>query len=348
MWNRCAFTVADREYYWRDVVLAAMWRGEWSAFDARLRRGLACETWSYEHDDPADQQAVDAATVDFRYAHELITAEETELWLERMQLSVDIWSRFFVRQNLLARWADRLDEVLEHFPPDDDAVAEHLLAESICSGWLRTQATALAGRAAVGRDEAASPGVDVPPLDERQVEALVRTPLPVFADLDTDALRDRLAHLSWLDAAFGAARMRAMTPEALHAQIEASRLDWIEVELDRLSFPEESMVRETLLCCQEDNLSLAQLASRIRRSVATDVVRLEDSEPDFRTLLLSAAPGALLGPVAANDAFHAVVVRDKRLPSTGDAAVLALAEAAVEDALLRRARMLHVQWKNWL
>ena len=36
------------------------------------------------------------------------------------------------------------------------------------------------------------------------------------------------------------------------------------------------------------------------------------------------------------------------IPSADDAAVRALAEAAVEDALLRRARMLHVQWKQWI
>ncbi|MFN7915634.1 MAG: hypothetical protein U0Q55_09880 [Vicinamibacterales bacterium] len=348
MWNRCAFTVADREYLWRDVALAAMWRGDWSAFDDRLRRGLACEAWSYEYDDPADQDAVDAATVEFRYANELITAEETELWLERMALSVEVWSRYFARQNLLARWPDRLDEILDTFPQSDETVAEHVLAEGICSGWLRSQATALAGRAAVSRDEAASSGLDVPALDERQVETLASSGSPILAGVDPDALRDRLAHLSWLDAVFGVARAKAITAEALQAQIESSRLDWIEVELERLSFPEESMVRETLLCCQEDALSLPQLASRIRRSVTTEVVRLESSDPEFRALLLSAEPGALLGPVAAEDAFHALVVRDKRLPSADDAAVRALAEAAVEDALLRRARMLHVQWKQWI
>ena len=61
MWNRCAFTVADREYLWQDVVLAALWRGDWPAFERRLREGLACETCAYEEDDPADQDAVSAS-----------------------------------------------------------------------------------------------------------------------------------------------------------------------------------------------------------------------------------------------------------------------------------------------
>ena len=52
--------------------------------------------------------------------------------------------------------------------------------------------------------------------------------------------------------------------------------------------------------------------------------------------------------VAANEAFHALVVRDKRLPSAESPQVRALAEAAVEEAMLRRARMLHVQWKHWI
>lgn len=348
MWNRCAFTVGDREYLWQDVVLAALWRGDWPAFERRLREGLACETCAYEEDDPADQDAVDTATTEFRYEHELITAEETEQWLERMELSVDIWSRYFVRQNLRTRWDDRIDDVHDTFAPDDQTVREHLIAEGICSGWLRESALALASRAAVAHDEPDAPSIEPPAVDDGRLAMLLDAHGFVLGDVAPDRVRAQVAHIAWLDATLERACARALTPEAVQAQIESSRLDWLLVDLERLSFPEASMVRETLLCCQEDDLSLAELAARIRRSVASEQVRLEDSSPDFRAMLLSAKPGVLLGPIEADEAFHAVVVRDKRLPSADDPEVRQLAETAVVDALLKRARMLHVQWKHWV
>jgi len=348
VWNRCAFTVAKRDYLWRDVMLAAMWRGAWAPFEARLRHGLACEAHSYESDDPADQDVVDAATAAFRYANELITAEETERWLERMGLSIETWSAYFARQDLLARWGNDLDAIMDAHAPDDDLVREHLVAEGICSGRFREMGVALAGLAAVaaGREDAG--GVLVSQPGPAALQALRTSHGFLLEDIPDDDLGERLAGVARLEAVFAATRDAAITHDALQAQIESSRLDWMVVDMERLSFPEESMVRETLLCCREDGLTLGQLAQRIRRRVHTEELRLEDSPPDLRPLLLSAPPGELLGPIAADDAFHAIVVRGKRLPSADDPEVRQLAERAVVDAVLHRARVLHVHWQNWV
>ncbi len=45
-----------------------------------------------------DDAAVAAAAEAFRYEHDLITAEETERWLEKRALSLDDFTDYFVRQ----------------------------------------------------------------------------------------------------------------------------------------------------------------------------------------------------------------------------------------------------------
>lgn len=344
MWNQPAFIVGDRQYLWLDVVLAAMWRGEWAAFETRLREGLACETYADETDDPVEQAMVDAATAEFRYDRELITAEETEAWIAAAGLSLESWSRYFVRQALRARWADRLAEILAGHAPDDDAVVGELPAEAICSATLRQLANALAGRAAVSVDQAASGRPEAPERDRERVRAVVDNHRVLLDQLVTDDHAARLSHIAGLHAAFEYATVKALTPQAIESQVETNRLDWMRVDLERLPFPDESMVRETRLCCQEDGLSLVQLAARIDRHVQSEAVRLDACESDLRTLLLSAEPGELLGPLPVAETFQALVVLHKHLPVADDPEVRQLAEAAVVAAMLRQAESLHVRW----
>ncbi|HUR32405.1 MAG TPA: hypothetical protein VM032_01325, partial [Vicinamibacterales bacterium] len=170
----------------------------------------------------------------------------------------------------------------------------------------------------------------------------------LFSGVPDDEYRERLAHIALLDQVFERVCAEALTEEALEAQVEASRLDWLLVDLERLPFTEASMVRETRLCCREDTLTLAQLAARINRLVVREQVRLEECELEMRRMLLSAEPGELLGPLAVDDQFHALEVRAKYLPDTQDPEVRELAESAVVSALEQRARVLHVRWHGRL
>lgn len=341
VWNRNVFAVGGREYQWIDVLLAALWRGDWHPFDARLRQGLACEAYAYDIDDPADQDAVDAATTAFRYDHELLTAEETEAWLERRGLTVDSWSRVFVRTNLRERWADRLDRIVADVPITRDEILAELPAEGHCTGAFLAMARQLAARAAVAAFEA-EPDAE-PQLDEAQAEAVVQQHAALFDPLDPLEYERRLLHVASLEHTYTRTRNASLTPEALKAEVDASRLDWIAVDLDRLRFPERSMVREALLRCGEEGLTLAQLATRINRRVLPDCVQLDDCDDVLRQALLSAEPGQLLGPVPQADAFDTIQVRQKTLPSLDVPVIRARAEAAVEASLTHRA-LVRVHW----
>ena len=55
-----------------------------------------------------------------------------------------------------------------------------------------------------------------------------------------------------LEAAYVAFRRAAATDRAMAEEVVARRLDWIDLDLEWVSFPEEATAREALLCLRED------------------------------------------------------------------------------------------------
>ena len=74
---RVIFVCGDRSYTVRDVIDAALFRGELEPEWKNLLRLLAAEEKADEQDLEFDDAAIDAAAERFRYEHDLITAEET-------------------------------------------------------------------------------------------------------------------------------------------------------------------------------------------------------------------------------------------------------------------------------
>ena len=87
-----------REYRAADAIDAAIFRGEleekWQAF----LRHVAAEERADELELELDESAISAAAEQFRYRHDLITAEETEAWLANRGLTFDDFSDYFARQ----------------------------------------------------------------------------------------------------------------------------------------------------------------------------------------------------------------------------------------------------------
>src|ERR1700737_628870 len=95
-----------REYKTRDIIDAALWRGDldqaWRTFLMRLDAEKRADELELEFDD----DELDAAAEAFRYERDLITAEETERWLAARCLSLDEFSDYFARRY----WGTRLGE----------------------------------------------------------------------------------------------------------------------------------------------------------------------------------------------------------------------------------------------
>src|SRR5947199_10854607 len=95
-----------QEYPARDAIDAAFFRGELEEEWQTFLRHVAAEGRADELELELDESAISAAAEEFRYGHDLITAEETEAWLANRGLTFDDFSDYFARQY----WVGAIDE----------------------------------------------------------------------------------------------------------------------------------------------------------------------------------------------------------------------------------------------
>jgi hypothetical protein len=103
---------------------------------------------------------VEAAAREFRYARDLITAQDAEAWLTQWGLTVETWLAYLRRFVLRHKWAEQLADILAQCPVSPAEVEECITAAGICAGHFDRFAQKLAARAAVYErvKEAATPG----------------------------------------------------------------------------------------------------------------------------------------------------------------------------------------------
>ena len=87
-----------QEYTARDAIDAGIFRGEFEEKWQTFLRHVAAEGRADELELELDDSAISAAVEEFRYRHDLITAEETEAWLANRGLTFDNFSDYFARQ----------------------------------------------------------------------------------------------------------------------------------------------------------------------------------------------------------------------------------------------------------
>jgi hypothetical protein len=337
-WRQTVFTVGDRDYSWLDVFLSAMLRGDWQAFEQQLVEGLACAAEAASHDTWPDDGRLDAAARDFRYARNLLTTDETMAWIEGAGLTVEDWTDFLMRRLLCKDWSDRLaslvDEHASSLEVSDGAVA----AEGLCSDAFERLAQTLAGRAAVAGQR------DWPRLDGGAVEATRRQHSAWLEALDPDDVTRRLTHLAVLESIFAAEARASLTPDALEALVSRNRMDWMRVDLERLSFPSVAAAREAACCVREDGSTLNEVAIWSRQTVHDTRDILERIEPGLREAVLSAGADELIGPVQVGSRYEVAWIVGKTPADLADALVRARAEAAVVEQLVSKAVLTHVRW----
>src|SRR3954463_15898368 len=134
--DRVLFTCGPKAFSVRDTIDAAHFRGEierpWRDF---LRRAAA-EQRASDTDAEAEGSAIDEAAVAFRYEYDLITAEETEAWLEARGLTLSDFSEYFARRQWTEDLSGRVDAPETAF---EEAAAEErdlFLVDLTLSGEL--------------------------------------------------------------------------------------------------------------------------------------------------------------------------------------------------------------------
>lgn len=316
------FVIDNKHFGWDEIVAAAKIWGEWRPFVETTRQSLACLRLAAKTDRlPAEAETREAANA-FRYAHNLISADEARAWLARWGMSVDDWLNYLRGRTLRELWASRLGDILAANPISDQEVSEVIRWHAVCDGKLDRWSLQLAGRAAIAArgirfDDGTRPAVESP---------------------------DNL--VSRIKTEFERRLQQAITPKLIETKIADRRLDWIRFDCRYVWFGEERIAREAALCVTEDGLTLEEVACDAHGVVQEWTFYLDEIEAPARPQFLAAREGDWLGPISMIEGFPFFNIIDKKMPASDDLQIRGRAEQAIIAASVEQAINERVKWKS--
>jgi hypothetical protein len=326
--DRIVFTAREAGYSVRDVIDAAHFRGEVQALWEKLLTRLEAQRLAEDEDAELNEAAVDEAATAFRYRHDLITAEETERWLERRGLTVEDFNDYFVREFWETTRPAKANVAVVPFEQASAEQRDLFAAELIFSGELDRMAERLAWRvAAQETDGRAEPLTDI----ERKQ----------FAERDSD-LAPWLAGLarddSWfermiaMEGAFRRASQKLLTPAAMERELEVLRLPLTRFEVETIEVTSRDAAREAVLCVRSDGASMAEVAEQSGYAYRRAELHLADVSEGLQQRFLSVTPGSVLEPIARTNGFEVTRLLSKSEPRMSDSAV----RQEIEQRLIQR------------
>lgn len=313
------FAINDTEFGWEEIVAAAEAWGEWKPFVAETRQMLACLAYAAETNQLPSANEVREAATQFRYAHNLISAEDTQAWLNRWEMTVNDWMNCLRGQLLIQRWMIQLDQIVDAHPISDEDIATVIKDYAICAGQLIEWAQKLAGHAAMASCAVQSGCFDA----------------------ETGSPRDLVFRI---EAEFDRKWQQTVTPKLIETKIADHRLDWIRFDCRYLWFGEERIAREATFCVTEDGLTLDEVAADAHGEVREWSFYLDEIEESARPHFLAARQGDWLGPMRIMNGYPLFSIVRKQMPAEGDPQIKQRAEQAILGGMMEQAINERVKW----
>ncbi len=340
------FSVEGEPYSWRDVILSAVLRGDWRAAERRARQGAACARLAEASGAGLPTGALEAAGSEFRYAHDLVTAQSMEEWLARNGVTVQEWTACLRRNLLRARHSGNIEEPVRTYPISHEDAVRLTLVDAVCSSELATWAHALAERAAA--HAYLQGGVAPASADVAQAgspEPVDSSALTVLWGDDPTLLAAAVRRLRRLDESLQGFRTTLVTERAVQDYISTRQLDWVRFDCRVMAFPNAGMAAEAALMLREDGerfTSVYQVAHTEPRAAQFFLDQIEEAMRDH---FLGSRPGDLIGPVHVDNEFVLYQVEEKVLPTIRDADVRRRAEDGVLSTALDQQLERRVKWR---
>lgn len=346
--EKVIFTGGDDSFTVRDLIDWAVLRGELEPIWKELLRSVAAEAKANESELELDDSEIDAAAEAFRYAHDLITAEETERWLEQRALSLDDFSGYFVRHY----WGDKIDDDVEPEPIDSASAPNELrgllVVELNLSGQMQYFAKRLSWRVA-GNLEAESTAVAPGLLAAERRRFLERS--GITEEELTDWLNAIGRDDEWftnalvMEAFYRQTRARLLSAQAREHEVAAMRVPLTRFELETMEVDSLDAAREALLCVRDDGMSMTEVAEEGRYPYRHAEILLEDLPDDLQQKFFNVSAGDILEPISRGDGFHICRVIEKAEPKPEDEAVRERAEKRILERHFSELTAKHIQWR---
>ncbi|MGC2625968.1 MAG: hypothetical protein WA269_03950 [Candidatus Udaeobacter sp.] len=311
-----------QEYTAGDAVDAAIFRGEleekWQAF----LRHVAAEERADELELELDESAISAAAEEFRYRHDLITAEETERWLSDRGLTFEEFSDYFARQYCVRAVNEGLSPERIGYTSAAPELRDLFVAELILSGALEEITTKLMWRLAA-RCAGNEPTSEAIAAEKRKflnriaIEPALLTSWLDEMGRDSQWLDEMLA----VEAAYKAHCDALLVPEARQRELMALRLPLTRFEIELIELESHDAAKEALFCVREDGMSMEEVATDGRYPYRRVDSLLEDLPTTAQQKYLSVSQGDVLEAMPRGDGFELCRVVRKIEPRLEDPTV---------------------------
>ena len=308
-----------QEYTARDAVDAAIFRGEleekWQAFLLHV----AAEERADELELELDESAISAAAEEFRYRHDLITAEETEKWLSNRGLIFEDFSDYFARQYCVGAVDEGFSSKQIGYMSAPQELRHLFVTELILSGTLEDMTNKLMWRLAARR-AGKEPTPDAIAAEKPKFLHRIRIEPAQLAywleemGRDSEWLNEMLA----MEAAYWAHCHTLLVPEARKRELMALRLHLTRFEIEVIELESHDAAQEALFCVREDGMSMEEVATEERYPYRRANLLLEDLPVDAQLKYLSVSPGDLLEPMPHGDGFELCKIIKKVEPRLED------------------------------
>jgi hypothetical protein len=331
--TRPAFRLRDRCFTFLDVLRASAIRGDLDALIHKSLHAARCEQRAADEGRDSDMDAVEESINEFRYAHSLVTVEETEAWLEQHGLTADDLSDHFLRRHWIGVFAHRSERLNDEIPDEPDLAAPGWPADLVLSGGFGRLARSLARELAciAGRQDSAA---------ESDGELLLK--FATRRGLDAEAQDSWKQAWSLTDPSlieflraqrqYEQDRQKVLSPGRRAGALAEFRSSLARLEVAVVEFDTATAAREAYLCVTADGLSLEDLAAETGYPLRREAAFLRDFPESWHPTLLGACPGHTLPPLRRGDLLEVCRVLDHSEPRLEDPAVL----AELDGVLLER------------
>ena len=327
----------------RDVLDWARVRGELEPSWRNFAQALECHRRATDEELETDDSAIDSAAIGFRYQHDLITAEETEGWLGNRGLTLTEFGEYFVRQYWARTFSGQVNSSYHSYSSAQTEEKDLFLIDLTLSGELDRLAEQLSFRVAA---QAAEEKTEEDVATERE-QFIAREQIEDMADWLKQFGRDQ----HWLDAMIAAERVyqRQLTAQissrALERELLSMRLNLTRFELEVIEVDSRDAAAEVIACVRSDGMDMSEIADESRYPFRRSEILLEDLPLEQQQSFLSVKAGALLEPIAREDAFEVCRIKSRADPQLSDTDVRKRLEERLSSRHFSELVGRHIKWK---
>ena len=344
--NRVIFSQGDRSFTVKDVIDWAAVRGELEPIWAEFMRVIECDRLANAENLELDDSGLDSASIAFRYEHDLITAEETERWLDDHNLSLSEFSEYFARRYWGEAYTGKVNPAERSYRTASPDKKDLFLVDLTLSGELDRWADRLSWRIAARANEstdAAGPVAEAREYFLSQtkigVEELAVRLAQLGRDMDwfDDLMRAEVAYLRQTNSLVG--------EKDLQRELISMRLLLTRFEIEVIEVDSRDAAGEVFACVRSDGMEMSEVAEESRYPFHRSEVLLEDIPPDQQQIFLSVKAGALVEPIPRDDAFQVCRVKARIEPALQDAAIRERLERRIIERHFSELVSKYIDWR---